>query len=423
LIVKIIRDIKSVERSKLYFIIINVFIAILRFVRSFVFMKYLSFTELGTITIIMTIIGFFGMFQFGFLNGGYRIFSVEKDLTRKSEVNNIIYTYFLILFFVLSMVAIIVYNFNSSLEISFVILISSVFFGLITLINNWIRNILSAYMNFKELNSLELIATSISLLGLITIPYIGFNGAFLSILSQPFIFLIISFIRYHYIRPTKIYFNLKMARWILAFGFVPFLSGIFVMLNNQIEKWSILYYLDTAALGKFYLPALYHSLFILIPFSIGKLFFPPAMQKFVNKDLKSLKKLLINYSLILIVFIIIAFITTYFLLEPIVARVFPEHLIGIKYVWDIFPGLVAILLVEPLSYIFYASVKLRPIFWASFSSTFILILLIIISNIIFGFNLSIMAYIKSIIAIYVTLVLYIIFFVRKQYFLTISEKI
>jgi len=69
---------KSENKDKLNFILINILTSFLKFVRSFVFMKFLNFSDLGMITIISTIMSLFGMFQFGLLNGGYRIFSLRK---------------------------------------------------------------------------------------------------------------------------------------------------------------------------------------------------------------------------------------------------------------------------------------------------------------------------------------------------------
>lgn len=423
MLINIFDKIKSFDKSKLFFILINTFIAFLKFVRSFIFMKFLDFSELGILTIILTIIGFFGMLQIGFLNGGYRILSVDKDPKTRMEVNNITYTYFLILSCVLFIGILISSKFGSSYQVNYTFIILAILFGLIVLINNWIANILSADMNFKELNFLELTSTTISLIILLTVPMLGLKGAILTILSQPLVYLIVAFYKHKNIRPTKLFFSIKKAKWILTFGFIPFLTGIFLQINDQIEKWSILYYLDKDSLGKFYLPSLYLSLFMLIPFSVGKLFFPPAMQKFANQDFKALKKILKNYFVFLICFIVFAFVSTFFFLNPVVALLIPKHIIGIKFVWGIFPGLVALLFLEPLGLLFNASVKLKPMFWAYLTSSFILFSLIIVANKLFGFSLSLMSYIKSITAIYITLFLYTVFFIKKSYFLEINKQI
>jgi O-antigen/teichoic acid export membrane protein len=386
-------------------------------------MKLLDFKELGVITIILTIIGFLGMFQIGFLNGGYRILSVNKRTNISKEVNNIIYTYFLILFIIITITVLILKYYYISLEISYLFIMFAIFFGLITLINNWIRNILSAYMNFKELNILEITSVSISLFILFTVPTLGLKGAILTILSQPAFFFIFALVKYNYVRPSKLFFNLKKIKWILTFGFIPFLSGIFLQINNQIEKWSIVYFLNTESLGKFYLPAIYFTLFMLIPLSVSKLFFPPAMRKYVNNDYKQYKKIIRYYFYFQLIYIISTFVITFFFLKPVVAYVFPEHLIAVKFVWKIFPGLVAMLILHPLSLVFYASVKLKPMLWAYLTSSIIMFLLIITGNKIFGFSLSLIAYIKSIIAIYITLFLYSFYFIKKNYFWEINKHI
>ena len=81
------------NKNSLYFIIVNIIVAFLGFVRSFVFMKFLNFEELGLLTLIKTGAMFVGFFQIGLINGGYRIVALKKaNLTEKT--NNVIFSYF-----------------------------------------------------------------------------------------------------------------------------------------------------------------------------------------------------------------------------------------------------------------------------------------------------------------------------------------
>ena len=81
---------KNENKDKLSFILINILSSLLKFVRSFVFMKFLNFHDLGLITIISTIMALFGMFQLGLLNGGYRIYSLKKPKAEEDVVNNLV---------------------------------------------------------------------------------------------------------------------------------------------------------------------------------------------------------------------------------------------------------------------------------------------------------------------------------------------
>lgn len=393
-------NITKSNRDKYNFVVLSVVISLLRFVRSFVFMRFLDFKELGLISIVMAIIGFFGMLQMGLQNGGYRILSAQKSKKDETSVNNHIYSYTLVLAGLIIVVLPILYLLEVDFGINYLIIISALFFGVITLIDNWVRNVLSAYMNFKELNILEFSSTIISFLFLITIPYWGVLGAFVVIFVKPLSFLILAFIKNHYLFPTKFEFNIKRIRWILSFGFIPFLSGIFVVLNSQFERWGIAYYLNLEALGKFYLPGMYATLFMLVPLSLNKIFFPQAIRKFSDGEFSAVRRVLKNFVMISLIYIVVVYIITYLFIEPVVAYVFPKHLFAIKYIWVIYPGLISLLLVQPIQILLNAAVKLNPIFWAQVTSTLLMGILLVGSNYIFDFTLMTMAFIKSIILIY-----------------------
>lgn len=102
---------------------------------------------------------------------------------------------------------------------------------------------------------------------------IGFWGGMLVIMIQPLVFVSMAVLRNKELLPTGFYFNLKYVKYILSFGFIPFLGGIFSSIYLQVERWSITEVLGVEALGGFYLVFLYVSLFLLIPNSINAIFF------------------------------------------------------------------------------------------------------------------------------------------------------
>jgi len=377
-------------------------------------MKFLNFNDLGLITIISTIMSLFGLFQLGLLNGGYRIFSLRKTKEEENIINNLIYTYFLILFVIVAIIAtgfkVINYNFGAN----FLIIILAILFGVITLINNWISTQLSAHMSFKELNYLEIISTFISLAFLFTIPSLGLWGALLTTFSNPLLYLIIAYYNYPYLLPTGIRFSIKSYRWILTFGFIPFLAGVFVQMHLQIERWSIVSYLNTEALGKFYLPTFYTTLFMMIPLSVNKLFFPPAVHKFSKGEFKEVKHVLKNYIVFNIVYTGLVVVATYLFMEPLVKMVLPQHLFATKWVWYLLPGLIAMLFLQPLEILYNAAVRLNPVFWTYFASVLFMGLLVFIGSHLVNFSLTIMAIIKSLVLIFILFSLIIYYLINKE---------
>lgn len=391
---------RSNNKHKAYFVVLNVIISLLRFIRSFVFLKFLVFSELGIISLVTTIISFFGMLQIGFLNGGYRIFSAQKSKPDEESVNNHVYTFFLILSVIVFGILGILKLYNFTFAYDYLLISLAIFFGIVTLVDNWVRNMLSAYMSFKELNFLELYSTIISFVFLVTIPHIGITGAFLVVFMKPFSFLILSTIRNKNLLPKKIEFNIKRIKWILSFGFIPFLSGVFVVLETQVQNWGIVYYLTVEDLGKFYLPIMYTSIFILIPVALNKIYFPQVIKNFTDQKFHIVRKELKTFSLILGVYVLIAFLLTYLFINPIISFIFPKHLFAIKYIWLIYPGLIAFIFVQPIQILLNASIQLKPIFWAQAFSVLLLLILIIIFDNIYGLSLDLIAIIKSIVMIF-----------------------
>ena len=377
-------------------------------------MKFLNFTDLGLITIISTIMALFGMFQLGLLNGGYRIFSLKKPKEDEDIINNLIYTYFAILILLVAIIATAFRVFNFDFGANFGLIILAITFGIITLISNWINNQLSAHMNFKALNYLEIVSTLISLAFLFLIPKIGLWGALLTTFSAPFLYMLIAYFKYPYLLPTGFHFNLKKYRWILSFGFIPFLSGIFVQLHSQIERWSIVSYLDTEALGKFSLPAFYATLFMMVPLSVNKLFFPPAVHKFTTGEFGAVKRVLKKYLVFNVIYIIFIVAVTYLFMEPLVKIVLPKHLFAIHWVWYLLPGLIALLFLQPLEIIYNAAVRLYPVLWTYLASVLFMGLLVFAGTYFFNFSLTVMAIIKSLVLIFILSVLLIYYIKNKR---------
>lgn len=383
------------QQDKVNFLLLNIVVWALRFVKSFIFMRFLDFEELGIITVITTALGFIGMLQFGLLNGGYRIYAARKSKDEEKGVNNLIYSYLFMLFAVFLLLLASLQIVNYDFGYSYLLVYTSLILGMFTLSNNWIGNILSAQMRFKELNRLELVSSFISIIFLFVIPFWGLYGALLVTFSQPLIYGFYAFIKFKDVRPSEFRFDIKLTRWILSFGFIPFLSGIFVVLQAQIERWSVVYFLDISSLGKFYLPTFYITLFTLIPLAVSRLFFPKIILEYSNFDFVKVRLIVKKYFIFLILYSVISAVVTILFIEPIVSIVFPKHLFAIKYVWYIFPGILCSIFVLPFDALFNASVYLKPIFRGSLLSTVFIALSILAVGVTIGFDLSGLAIIKT----------------------------
>ena len=390
------------------------------FIRSFVFMRYLDFESLGFITILNTFIAMLSMFQLGLLNGGYRIYSLGKENDNK-KVNNTIFSYILLLSVVSFCVITLLDIFNIGIFNDYWVLLLGILGGMLNLSKNWLRNVYIAIAKLKQLNKLEFFTNFTVLFGLILIPFLGFKGAVIVILLQPFLFVLYTFSFNKNLRPTNYLFNLKTLKWILTFGFVPFLIGIFSQINIQIQTWSIVNFLSTEKLGQFYLASMFANVFMLAPISVNNLFFPPAVRAFAENRILDFKKILRNYSIFIVIYSILVFILLFTVIKPIVGILFPKHLIGVKYVYYMFPGLVFLIMLHPITLIYNSAVYFKPMFWGYFTSIIIFTCLLFFGYTENNFSLTWVAISTSLTAFYIFIFLSIGYFFNKSKIYQIKE--
>lgn len=346
------------NKESVSYVSLTIATTFISFFKGFILMRYLSLHDLGIITLISAVMGLFVMLQLGFLNGGYRIYSEQhKD---SKDVNNIIYTYFFIIEVLLIFGIILFYFLNRIDSIELFYALSSSFFGILLVLNNSIRNILIANKKVTEVNRLNLISTITSFIFLFTVPFWGLYGALLVTFSIELIFYSMAIIRDKSLLPTNFNFNIKQYKWVLSYGFLPFIAGVIITYNAQIETWSIAKFISTDALGEFYLPKLYISLFLLIPNAVAQLFFPDAIKAYSESNFIKVKNIIKKYVLINTVVGLFLCIITVLLMPTVIKFVVPLHLVGIPYVWIILPGLFIYTILRPLDLVFYASNILRP---------------------------------------------------------------
>ena len=354
----------KVDKANYYYIIVNIGLSAFSFLRSFVFMRTLDLAELGVISLIQTIFMFIGLLQCGLLNGGYRIISLGKS-EEIEKTNNTIFSYISILTPIGVLFCLLSSHFGWIKDLSLILLLISVLFGLFTLINNWFHNVLIGEQKLADLNKINIISYAVSLLVLPLAFIVGFWGAVLVIAIQPLLFVGLCLLWYPELRPTGFFFDKKYIKYILSFGFIPFLGGIFSMVYIQVERWSITGQLGVESLGAFYLVFLYVSLYQLVPTSLNSIFFPKGVKSYANCDYGYFKHILKYYYLCLIGYGVLISIVTFILLKPIVAVIFPNHLPGVLFVYLVLPGLIFTSLREPLGLVLNSAVILKPMLYVN----------------------------------------------------------
>lgn len=392
-------NIKAIKRiifsSSSLFILINLFTSAINFIRSMVFMRVMDMRELGIISLIQTCIMFIGLLQFGFLNGGYRVFAYKKT-SDQTKVNNILFSLFGVIALALLLIWIILSVLDIELLISPRYLILTFIAGLFSLISTWLTNTMTVKKMIKDINIRNLISGIISI-ALIPLVYLyGIMGGIISIMMQPIVFVVLALLMHKSLRPDKICFDRKEIKYILSLGFVPFMIGIFTIVNIQIERWSIAYILNVEELGNFYLVFIFSSLFVLVPTSINYLFLPNIIYSYENGLKAEFRRHVRNYTLVLMgygICVVLAVLTS---LQPLVDILFPSHSGNTHYVFLLIPGLMSQLLYYSVSATLNAWKNFTPLLISGLVGVFSAIAIIAITGSMKLFDLTVMVYIKNI---------------------------
>lgn len=350
------------KRSSSLFVIINVLVAGFGFIRSFVYMKFLNFEELGILTMVTTTASLLAFFQIGLINGGYRIVALKEEKAIEKTNNNIISFLLLVSILVVLITIVLVILQKVDYKIGFI----SIFVGIVSLFNNWLTNRLIGSGNLRKLNIANLISNLFALFCLVLVYFYGFIGALISMLVQPILFLFFSADKKFSF--TKFEIDIKHIKYILSFGFIPFVSGIFFLLYTQIERWSVSFLLGNEALGKMYLFFIMVTLWVLIPNSILNIFYPKAIKYYSDNDKASFNKLIKDNFKIVLLYNIVVSVGIFLLLTPFVEFLFPKHLPYVDLVYWAIIGLVFRQLSDPLSLFFNSVLYLNPIFIADLLS-------------------------------------------------------
>lgn len=362
------------HNEKIVFIIINISIALMGFLKSYVTMKFLDFYSVGLIAMMQALIDIISIFQLGFLNGGFRMYFLNTPTVNR-KVNNVLFTYFSILsvvVFIVFFVLLSIHGYSVNLLLSFIACIVGVF----SLAKNWVSNIYIALGKLRLLSTISFLSTFLSILFIFLVPYYGLLGAILLIVSQPLIFLFHAFLKQRSLLPTYFLVDKAIIRKLFKFGFIPFLMGIIVRLDSQVERWGIVHTLGLENLGKYNLVLIYCSLFYLVPSSLMSIFYPKAIGFYKSSNIKALNKFVGLLFFILFVYIVLAIGITVIFLPKIIQLILPRYYVGIRYVWYIFPYLIAQTLIMPLDLIYNVYAKFRIMF-ISYTVAFLVFCLII----------------------------------------------
>jgi O-antigen/teichoic acid export membrane protein len=321
-------------------------------------MRIFSLNEVGVISFIQSIILFISFSQIGLLNGGYR--QVSKSDSHISRINDFIFSYN---FYLLSgaLISVFFIYFILDFRLNLLILSYSILAGFISVISNWINNLLIANQRINLLNKANLISLVFSFLCLLLVNISSLWSGILFVTSQSFILVFISlYLGSYKIRITAL--KKRTFKYIFFAGFTPYLINIIGSFFLLFEKWMIAADLGVRDLGTYYMVGVYSVFFQLVPGALNNIEFSAALRSF-NKHDNTFEtfNILNSYFLKLTAYIILVGFITYFLAETIVAYFLPQYISSIHLIKIVFWGLALITIVQPIALVFQIKLKYRAI--------------------------------------------------------------
>lgn len=324
---------------QMLFLVLNVLVNLLFLLRAYVAMQVLDFRELGLLAIAQSAILLVGIMHLGILNGGYRLLCSAKDEGERQEITNGFYSAFMILaLLALIAGAIAALQFDAT-QYKITALVGAVG-GIAALMRTWMMNQLLASSDLATHNRLNVYSAVCSLSFLALIPYDPLLACMLAMMMQHVLFVVFAGTLSDIVLPRRIVFSAPLIKRMLSVGFVLFLTGVFLQLNIQIERWYVATFLGLEELGHLYLAILFLTLFQLVPNSLNAIFFPPLVRAHDANDEAQTRKELGRLVWATIAYVLLVIALVAFVAEPLLSIFLPKQAADLQYIEWLLPGLV-----------------------------------------------------------------------------------
>ncbi|MGQ3039896.1 MAG: lipopolysaccharide biosynthesis protein [Brevundimonas sp.] len=389
----------GVARSeKAAFVLVNVLVNAVFIARSYLTMHALDYRELGLAAVLQSIMLLMSVMHGGALNGGYRLLCSTEG-KEAQQINNLIYTLLGGIGVAAVLVAVIAFPFLDSTD-TYLVTGLGVGGGIATLVRTWMTNHMIARGALAKLNRINIWAALASIAPLAFIGVAPFPACLAAILAQPIAFVVAVTLMDRPALPTRLETSRALARTVLSVGFVVFLTGIFLQVNVQFERWYITGFLGIATLGHFYLAILFVTLFQMVPNALDQIFLPSLVRAHAAGDEVSVKRGMRLFFLIQAAYCALAAIGIVALAPLLLNLLLPAYMPDLQYVYLMAPGLIIFTLAAPLAIPFNVLIRYRYYFIGYGAGSLATVALFAIASLSGGsFDLADVALVRS--AVYV----------------------
>lgn len=353
---------KSSFNSAAFYVIANVVVSAIGFLRNILFMRTLEPGDLGQVAMLQTIVVVVGFIQLGLINGGYRLY-VGADSSSGAQINNIVMTNIASIGMLL-LPAVSFWYFIGGIHIPNIAtqtLLFACVIGLATMGATWVNNTLIASARLGTSSAVNLCASAASLFVALAPGSEKLLLALIALLLQPICVLIMTLVIHAPSRP-RIAVDATLTRKIIKIGFAPYCAAIVALTNFQIERWFIVVKLGSDAMGMYYLTVVYSTIFTLVPISLLNLFYPKTVSAFDRRDKAHFDSLIRKHLLVICSYIGLTVVLTFALLSWVLDNYLKTYAGQQSLVYLALPGLIAYALFDNLALILQSAKKMLNIF-------------------------------------------------------------
>jgi len=352
----------SLVNDRSVFVAVNVAVNILFLLRSYVTMRSLTYSDLGLVALLQTIILLVSALQLGVINGAYRLVCSEDEQGVRT-VNDFVYAFICALASVLFVGGAVAALLSGDRDYALVTLLA-IFAGILTILKNWMTNFLIAKVMLQSVNRVSAVSALVSILPLVYVRSSPLLICLGSIILQPLVFVACVIVFLPSLRPRALRWSTPVFRRVMAAGFIVFLTSVFLVANAQIERWSILSYLGTDGLGRFYLALVFLNLYTLVPTSLDAIYLPKLVQSYSRNDYARMRLDMRRFFQVLTAYSATAAICVWLMAPPFLKALLPKYLDDLEYVYLVLPGVVVFGLTAPFAMVFNILMRYRYYFYA-----------------------------------------------------------
>lgn len=318
----------------IYYVGATVISAGVHFLYSVYVKAYITPLEYGIYSTCLLLQTYMTYAQLGTLNAFNRDYPQligAGDKESAKRYRNTTFSFLLIIFGISTLiitVLLLVMEYGNDLRYIFGLILCAVI-TTVTMLENFLASRVRIDGGFKY-TSFVLVAELISVgMGFLMISKIGYYALYFVTIGSMLIGILLYYKKG--MSDLRLSVDKQLLRRIIISGMPLLINSLIWTIVNSIDKFVILGFINTEALGVYSIAQMAFSYMVLIPTAMSQLFYVKLGKIYgATKDVKKLNSVAIKYTLVLAMVISYIVICAYFFMGPLVDWIMPKYSGGIK---------------------------------------------------------------------------------------------